>query len=98
MFLDNLKMHHNGDVAVFAKKRGIRFMFNASYSPVFNGGVEGLWALAKRNFARHCINQTNFDDQEFIVDLVRQSILSVPSSYLVNCIARQFSEIKNELT
>ena len=71
LFLDNLRLHHNKDIACYARSRGIHLIFNASYSPVYNGGVEGLWAYAKRVFSRHYITEANFDDQTMIEGLVK---------------------------
>ena len=48
MFLDNLHLHHNKEIIAYAKQRKLHFLWNAPYSPVYNGGVEGLWAYAKR--------------------------------------------------
>jgi transposase len=94
LFLDNLRLHHSNEIKTVAKARGMHLLFNASYSPVYNGGVEGLWAYAKRVFSRHCITNANFEDQVMIEELVRQSISAVPAVYLRKRIARAMNHAK----
>jgi transposase len=94
MFLDNLRLHHNKDLAAYAKSKDIHFLYNASYSPVYNGAVESLWALAKRNFSRECITSANFEDQDMICRLVTESIAAVPQTYLKKRVTRAYEQMK----
>ena len=70
MFLDNLRVHHMKEVKAHAASHSISLWYNAAYSPEFNP-IEGLWAYAKRNFNRHCIDHSNFKDRDALYKLVR---------------------------
>jgi transposase len=68
-------------------------MYNAVYSPQFNP-IEGLWAWAKRIFARHCITGANFNSKKAIRRLVTEAIYEVPDDYLRNRIRRAVDFMK----
>jgi transposase len=81
LMLDNLRLHHNKSIRSLCHHMRYSLRFNSSYSPVFNP-IESLWAYAKRDFARHCITEVNFEDQDHVRGLVRRSIEGVPREYL----------------
>ena len=49
LFLDNLSVHKNKDVIATMERLNFKFIFNAPYSPEFNG-IEFIFAKVKRLF------------------------------------------------
>ena len=74
----------------------MRLRYNATYSPQYNP-VEGLWAFAKRIFARHCITNDNFQDVNHMRGLVKKSIDDVPQSYLRNRVLKSLRLMREVL-
>ena len=71
--------------------------YNAAYSPNFNP-IEGLWAYAKNQFNRHMINERNFKDRALLYRLVRESIETVPQTYLRNRVRMSIALIRQKVT
>ena len=57
-----------------ARKNKQEFIFNATYSSVYNP-IERLWAIAKRQFARDLITEANYKDKKQIKALVMKRIV-----------------------
>jgi hypothetical protein len=96
MFLDNLRMHHQKVVKARATEHCIDMRYNAAYSPNFNP-IEGLWAYAKNQFNRHMINERNFKDRALLYRLVRESIETVPQTYLRNRVRMSIALMRQKL-
>lgn len=58
LFLDNLAIHYNRAFQEACRKNGQRLIFNAAYSSPLNP-IERLWSLAKRNFGRFVVGNSN---------------------------------------
>ena len=81
VFFDNLTLHHTVLVREKAKSNNQELVFNASYSSHLNP-IERLWALAKRQFRKDCVNGISFDNQEEIIGLVGKTILEASRATL----------------
>ena len=96
MFMDNLRLHHMKIVKEYAVSHCIALRYNAAYSPEFNP-IEGLWAYAKRSFSRYMINEHNFKDRALLYRLVRESIETVPQTYLRNRVRMSIALMRQKL-
>jgi transposase len=55
LFLDRLSVHRSIKVRDLIEEKGMRLIFNASYSPEYNA-VEGCFSLAKNYIKRQRLN------------------------------------------
>ena len=81
LMLDNLSFHRSKEVLAYCAEHGLTPLYNAIYSSEVNA-IERLWAIAKREFRRECLNTVNYKNKTVIKNLVQQSIERVPASAL----------------
>jgi len=80
--LDNLKLHYNKTFTTTCATNNHHLIYNAIYSSELNP-IERLWALAKRDFGRHLVADSNFKSQAEVRAFVEMSLIKVPRHPLV---------------
>ena len=81
VFLDNLNVHHNGEVKAYAKQEGLELIFNASYYSMVNP-IERLWNYSKRAFSKKIVQEPDWKSSEKVSELVKECVKGVDPATL----------------
>ena len=96
VFLDILRIHHTLMIAFKARANNQVLIFNASYSSQMNP-IERLWAVAKRQFFKDCVNDVDFKLQEKVKAFFKKSILEASPDTLEKHVYACLKLMKNDL-
>jgi transposase len=84
LFMDNLSVHKASSVRVLLDQLGMLPVFNAPYSPQFNG-IESYWSLLKHQYKKLLLQSLLSEEEPETEDLILKSIKMIPSDKVARC-------------